>query len=262
MAELPLYILLALFAAAFVAGFIDSIAGGGGLITTPALLLAGLSPIETLGTNKLQSLFGSSSATIGYARAGQVNLRSQMPMALMSFAGSIVGALLATVLPGEWLRVAMPVMLIAIALYFAFKRGLSDVDSHARITPFLFTLTFVPIIGCYDGLFGPGTGSFFMLGFVSLAGFGLLKATAHTKVLNLASNVGGFLVFALTGVVQFKTGLIMGVGQFIGAQLGSRLAVRGGAKVIRPLLVITCVCLAIRLLADPANPVRVWVMGL
>ena len=262
MADISLHILTLLFFAALFAGFIDSIAGGGGLITVPALMLAGLTPIQSLGTNKLQSLFGSASATLAYARAGQVNLRSQMPMALMSGVGSILGALLATVLPGDWLRIAMPVMLIAIAVYFAFKRGLNDQDRHARMTPFLFTLTFVPVIGCYDGLFGPGTGSFFMLGFVSLAGFGLLKATAHTKLLNFASNVGGFLVFLLSGVVIWKAGLVMGAGQFLGAQIGSRLAVRGGAKVIRPLLVITCIGLAIKLLADPANPVRMWVMGL
>lgn len=261
MADISLHILTLLFFAALFAGFIDSIAGGGGLITVPALMLAGLTPIQSLGTNKLQSLFGSASATLAYARARQVNLRSQMPMALMSGAGSILGGLLATVLPGDWLRIAMPVMLIAIAVYFAFKRGLNDQDRHARMTPFLFTLTFVPVIGCYDGLFGPGTGSFFMLGFVSLAGFGLLKATAHTKLLNFASNVGSFVVFVLSGVVIWKAGLVMGVGQFLGAQLGSRLAVRGGAKVIRPLLVITCIGLAIRLFADPANPVRMWVMG-
>lgn len=262
MADLSLHILTALFFAALLAGFIDSIAGGGGLITVPALMLAGLTPIQSLGTNKLQSLFGSASATLAYARAGQVNLRSQMPMALMSGGGSILGALLATVLPGDWLRVAMPVMLVAIAVYFAFKRGLNDQDRQARMTPFLFTLVFVPVIGCYDGLFGPGTGSFFMLGFVSLAGFGLLKATAHTKLLNFASNVGSFVVFVLSGVVIWKAGLVMGAGQFLGAQLGSRLAVRGGARIIRPLLVITCIGLAIRLLADPANPVRVWVMGM
>ncbi|PKR90078.1 hypothetical protein CXZ10_01415 [Pleomorphomonas diazotrophica] len=262
MADLSLHILTALFFAALLAGFIDSIAGGGGLITVPALMLAGLTPIQSLGTNKLQSLFGSASATMAYARAGQVNLRSQLPMALMSGGGSILGALLATVLPGDWLRVAMPVMLVAIAVYFAFKRGLNDQDRQARMTPFLFTLVFVPVIGCYDGLFGPGTGSFFMLGFVSLAGFGLLKATAHTKLLNFASNVGSFVVFVLSGVVIWKAGLVMGAGQFLGAQMGSRLAVRGGARIIRPLLVITCIGLAIRLLADPANPVRVWVMGM
>ncbi len=262
MVELSLHLLTVLFFAALFAGFIDSIAGGGGLITVPVLMLAGFTPIQSLGTNKLQALFGSASATLGYARAGQVDLRSQLPMAIMSAGGAVLGALLATVLPGDWLQIAMPIMLIAIAVYFAFKRGLNDQDRRARMTPFLFTLTFVPLIGCYDGLFGPGTGSFFMLGFVSLAGFGLLKATAHTKMLNFASNIGSFLVFLASGVIFWKPGLVMGVGQFLGAQIGSRLAVKGGAKIIRPLLVITCIGLAIKLLADPANPVRMWVMGL
>jgi uncharacterized membrane protein YfcA len=126
------------------------------------------------------------------------------------------------------------------------------------MTPFLFGLTLVPAIGCYDGIFGPGTGSFFMLAFVMLLGFGMLKATAHTKMLNFASNIGAFAVFAFSGVIHWQAGLVMGVGQFLGAQAGSRLAMRSGARLIRPLLVVACVALAIRLLADPANPLRVW----
>ena len=116
----------------------------------------------------------------------------------------------------------------------------------------------MPLIGLYDGVFGPGTGSFFMLAFVSLAGFGMLKATAHTKLLNLGSNLGAFLVFVASGVVLWKVGLLMGVGQFLGAQTGSRFAMRQGARIIKPLLVVTCVALAIKLLADPTNPIRMW----
>ena len=100
-------------------------------------------------------------------------------------------------LPGEWLELVLPFMLIAIALYFAFKPNMDDVDRQERMTPFLFGLVVVPVIGFYDGLFGPGTGSFFMLAFVALAGYGVLKATAHTKLLNFASNLGGFATFAL-----------------------------------------------------------------
>ncbi len=110
----------------------------------------------------------------------------------------------------------------------------------------------------YDGIFGPGAGSFYMLGFVLLAGFGMLKATAHTKLLNLGSNLGSLAVFAVNGAILWKVGLIMGVGQLIGAQLGSRLAMRSGAKIIKPLLVISCVALATKLLADPAHPIRIW----
>jgi uncharacterized protein len=258
MHDLAPHLLAFLFMAAFVAGFIDSIAGGGGLITVPAMLIAGIPPLETLGTNKLQSLFGSGSATLAYARGGHVRLKEQLPMGAMAALGGALGAVLATVVPGDVLRAIMPFLLVAIALYFGFKPHISDQDRHQRITPFLFGLTFVPLIGFYDGVFGPGTGSFFMLGFVMLAGFGLLKATAHTKLLNFSSNIGAFLVFMSYGVVLWKAGLIMGLGQFLGAQAGSRLAMKNGAKIIKPLLVITCIGLAIKLLNDPANPLRVW----
>ena len=233
--------------AAFVAGFIDSIAGGGGLITVPALLLAGATPIETLGTNKLQSVFGSGTSTLAYARAGHVNLKHQLPMGLMSLIASMAGAFCATLLPQDIFRQILPFVLVAIALYFVLKPDVSDLDKVERVKPLVFMVTLVPVIGFYDGIFGPGTGSFFMLGFVALAGFGLLKATAHTKFLNFASNLGSLIVFGLVGVVLWKTALAMGVGQFFGARLGAKFAMKNGAKIIKPLLVIVCILLAARL---------------
>lgn len=149
-------------------------------------------------------------------------------------------------------------LLVAIAIFFAVKPNLNDLDTHRRMTPFTFGLTLVPVIGFYDGVFGPGTGSFFMLAFVTLAGFGMPEATAHTKLLNLGSNFGALIVFARFGAILWKIGLLMGACQFLGAQLGSRLAMRIGAKLIKPLLVIVCIALAIKLLADPANPLRFW----
>lgn len=252
--DLSLEILLLLAFAAFLAGFIDSIAGGGGLVTVPALLLAGLSPVEALGTNKLQGLFGSGSATIAYASMGHVDLKAQLPSAVLAALGAVAGAALATLMPGDILRALLPILLIAIALYFAFKPQLDDIDRTRRMTPFLFGLVVVPLIGFYDGIFGPGTGSFFMLAFISLAGFGVLKATAHTKLLNFASNVGGFAAFAVAGAVLWQIGLMMGVMQFLGARLGASLAMKNGAKLIKPLLVVTCVALAIRLLLDQDQP--------
>ncbi len=247
--------------AAFFAGFVDAIAGGGGLITVPALLLFGMTPVEALGTNKLQSVFGSASATLAYARKGLVDVRRQGWWALLSFAGAARGALLAAVVPNELLATFLPLLLIAIALYFALKPNMDDVDRAQRMKPFLFGLMVVPAIGFYDGLFGPGTGSFFMLAFVALAGFGVLKATAHTKFLNFASNLGGFVVFALIGVVYWKIGLAMGIAQFLGARIGAALAMKNGARLIKPLLVLTCVALAIRLLSDEAHPIRQWFGG-
>ena len=234
--------------AALVAGFVDAIAGGGGLITVPALLPAGASPVEALATNKLQGTFGSATASLAYARAGHVRLRDQAGMAAISGLGGAAGALAAHLIPAEALRVIMPAVLIGVAAFFAFRKGLSDADRVERMRPAIFAFTAVPLIGAYDGLFGPGTGSFFMIAFVALAGFGVLKATAHTKLLNFASNLGSLLVFAFSGATWWMTGLAMALGQVAGAALGARLAMRVGARMIRPLLVVTSTAMALRLI--------------
>lgn len=237
-----------LILAAFFAGFIDAIAGGGGLITLPALILAGLPPVVALGTNKLQSIFGSASATFAYAAKGHVDIRAQMIPFAISALGSALGAYVATKISSAALRDLLPFLMIAIALYFLFKPNISDQDGIARVTPLVFTALFIPAIGFYDGIFGPGTGSFFMLGFVSLSGYGLLKATAHTKWLNFASNFGAFFIFATFGMIEWKIGLFMGVAQFFGARTGAFYAMKNGAKVIKPLLVCVCLALATKLL--------------
>ncbi|MCO5730197.1 TSUP family transporter [Rhizobium sp. SSA_523] len=258
MHDLAPQILMLLFLAAILAGFIDSIAGGGGLITIPAMLLAGIPPLESLATNKVQGPFGAASATIAYARRGHVDLKAQLPMAAIAFVGGGIGALIASHVPGHYLGAAIPFLLIGIALFFALKPNLSDVDRAQRMTPALFSVIAVPLVALYDGVFGPGAGSFYMLSFVLLAGFGMLKATAHTKLLNLGSNLGSLAVFAVNGVIFWKLGLMMGVGQLIGAQIGSRLAMHGGAKIIKPLLVLSCIAMAAKLLSDPAHPIRLW----
>jgi len=244
--------------AALLAGMIDAIAGGGGLVTLPALLLSGMAPVMALGTNKLQSLFGSLSATIAYARAGQVDLKSQSTEALLAGLGGLAGALAATLLPGALLQTLLPVLLMLVAFYFVFKPDLKDNNRARCMRPFLFTLTIPPLIGFYDGAFGPGAGSFFMLAFVSFAGFGMLKATAHTKLLNFSSNTGGFIAFCLIGAINWKIGILMGIAQFTGAQIGARLAMKTGSHLIKPLLVIVCIALAIKLLSDPTNPLHIF----
>lgn len=248
MFEVVPHIALALILAAFVAGFVDSIAGGGGLIAVPALLLAGASPIETLATNKLQGSFGSGTAMITYARKGHIDLKAQAGMAAISAIAAAGGALVAHLIPADALRIIMPVVLIVVAIYFAVKPGLTDNDSRARVSNALFSVTFVPVIAAYDGFFGPGTGSFFMLGFVLLAGYGLLRATAHTKTLNFASNIGSFAVFAFSGATWWAVGLCMGLAQLAGAAIGARLAMRIGGRLIKPLLVVTSTAMAARLL--------------
>ncbi|WP_151718859.1 TSUP family transporter [Gemmobacter serpentinus] len=248
MFEVSLDIAAMLIAAAFAAGFIDSIAGGGGLITLPALMLAGASPVQALSTNKVQGCFGAATAALSYARAGHVNMRSQMGSAAIAFGASCLGALAVSWLPTDALRYGLPVILIAIALFFALKPGLSDQDRVARVTPAVFAATVVPFVGFYDGLLGPGAGAFYMIGFVMVAGYGVLKATAHTKLLNFASNIGSLAIFAMQGAPWWAIGLAMGAAQIAGARIGSRLAMRVGARIIKPLLVITSSALALRLI--------------
>ena len=248
MFELSLDLVLMLVAAAFAAGFVDSIAGGGGLITVPALLLAGLPPAQALATNKVQGVFGAATAALSYARRGLVDLHSQKTEAIVAFIAGLCGALMVSWIPTEALRYGLPVVLIGIAVFFALKPGLGDTDRARRISPAVFTATFVPAIAFYDGLLGPGTGAFFMLGFVMLAGYGILRATAHTKLLNFASNLGGLVAFSIVAKPLWMLGAAMALAQIAGAMLGARLAMRVGARVIKPLLVVTSTGLALRLI--------------
>lgn len=250
MLELGLETLAFLLAAAFAAGFIDAVAGGGGLITVPALMLAGLPPVQALATNKVQGMFGAGTAAFSYARSGHVDLKAQAPLALIAFVAALLGALLVSVLPTDWIRLILPVLLIGIALFFALRPGLDDVDKTRRLSPMVFALTAVPLVGAYDGLLGPGAGSFYMLSFVMLSGYGILRATAHTKFLNFASNVGGLVAFALVAKPLWSLGLAMGLAQIAGARLGAVMALRNGARLIKPLLVLTSLGLAIKLLLD------------
>jgi uncharacterized protein len=248
MFEVATHFALFLVLAAFCAGFIDSIAGGGGLISVPALLLAGASPVEALATNKLQGTFGAGTAMLTYARAGHVRPRDLLGTAAISAVAGAGGAMVAHLIPAEALRVIMPVVLIGVAAFFALKPGLTDAARSQRLKPAVFAVTVVPAIATYDGFFGPGTGSFFMMGFVLLAGFGVLKATAHTKVLNFASNIGSLLIFIPSGAMWWAVGLAMAVAQIAGASLGARLAIRVGAQLIKPLLVVISTAMALRLL--------------
>jgi hypothetical protein len=246
--EFDLATIALLVLAAFAAGFVDSIAGGGGMISLPALLLAGMPPVEAVATNKLQATFGSTTAGVRYWRAGLVDLAAMRGAVLAALAGGGIGSLCLGQVDAAVLSRLIPLLLIAIALYFAFAPKMTDEARAARLGPTAFALGIAAPIGFYDGMFGPGTGSFFAAGLVTLAGLGLLAATAQTKILNTASNVGSLVMFMALGHVTYAVGLPMAVGQALGAQVGSSLAVKHGAGLIRPLLVVVTILVAIRLL--------------
>ena len=253
-------IILILMLVAMVAGFIDAIAGGGGLITLPALLLSGLSPVQALATNKLQSSAGSFSATMAFFRQGLINWRHSKWVFFAALTGGMIGALLATRLPATFLQIVVPMLLLCVATYFVLSPNLDGKEKRAKISRTLFLLTFVPLIGFYDGIFGPGTGSFFMVAFVLMLGSTLVDAIAETKLANFASNIGSLLIFAFSGEMQILVGLLMAVGAFVGAQLGARFAVKYGGRVIRPLLIVMSVAMAIKLLLERTNPLSQWVL--
>ncbi|KQP60984.1 TSUP family transporter [Methylobacterium sp. Leaf108] len=245
-----------LFAVAVAAGCVDAIAGGGGLITVPALLLAGLDPVAAIATNKLQGSAGAVSSTIAFARRGLIHWPAAWKIALCAGIASVAGALCVSLLPRAVLDAAVPILLVGIALYFAFAKRMSSEDAAARLTPGVFALSVAPAVGFYDGVFGPGAGAFYMIGFVTLLGLGVVRATAHTKLANAASNLGSLALFAAGGHVVWPIGLAMALGAFIGAQIGSVLAIRLGARLIRPLLVTIACAMALRLLSNPENPLR------
>jgi len=242
----------------FVAGFIDSIAGGGGMLALPSLLLAGLDPLTALATNKLQGTFGTASATFTFWKKGHIDLRAHLKTVGVVFVGAALGVLLVSAAPKSLLSIIMPILLLAVAMYFALSPRLTDEASEPVFPMGAFVFGMAPAIGFYDGFFGPGTGSFFMLALVSVFGLGMLEATARTKLFNFTSNVAALLVFLFVAKFAWIAGLVMGVTQVAGAQLGARLAIKNGARIIRPLLVLVCILMALRLLIDPANPLRAY----
>jgi len=246
-----------LFAVGLLAGFVDAIAGGGGLLTIPALLAAGITPAEALATGKLQSSFGSLSATIKFVRRGEVHPGAMRTMIACTFVGSALGAILVQLLDSSFLRDVIPILLIGIALYLLLSPKAGDIDAHQRIGEHAFAFAIGTGIGFYDGFFGPGTGTFFSIAFVSLLGHNLRKATAHTKVLNLTSNIAALIFFIIGGHVLWTVGLLMGVGQYIGAQLGAHMVIRNGARIVRPMLIVASVAITAKLVwSDEHNILR------
>ena len=258
--ELGFDIIALLVGVAFVAGMIDAIAGGGGLITIPALLAAGVPPVAAIATNKLQSTIGTGGAVIAFARGGHIEFRRFAVPALGAFAGSAVGAFILTRIDSGFLAALLPALLVAMALYYCFAPKMSDIDRKSRAGPLLLAAAAI-VIGCYDGFFGPGTGSFLTTALVAIFGLGLIRAVAHAKLLNLASNVAGLAVLVAGGHVLWITGLAMAVGSTAGGQVGAHFAMRFGAGIARPLLIVSSLALTAKLLWDPANPLTAMVLG-
>ncbi|EEO25545.1 TSUP family transporter [Helicobacter winghamensis] len=248
-ANFDFYMLLLLFVAAFVAGFIDSIAGGGGMITIPALLLAGISPLQALATNKLQSSFGSFSATLQFYKKGYINLKSGLPFAVIAFVFSAVGTISVQYIEVEFLSKVLPFLILIFGLYFLFSPSIKEVEQTKKLNRAYLSLA-IAAVGFYDGFFGPGTGSFFMLALIVIGGFNVIQSLGQAKLYNFSTNLASLIFFALGGHMLWSIGLLMALGQFIGANLGSKMAMRYGIRIVKPLVVGISFLMAAKLLYE------------
>lgn len=237
-----------LFAAGLCAGFIDAIAGGGGLISVPALLWAGLTPQLALGTNKMQSTFGTCMAVRKYVQARLVTWGEVRAAVLVTFVSASIGSWAVTKVSNEVLKQVVPWMLLSIALYVLVSPRLGKQTERARLGVWAFALTAGGVLGFYDGFFGPGTGTFWTLACVSLRGLDLARSTAFTKVVNLTSNLASLIIFILTSRVHYEVAAAMIAGQLIGGRLGAGLAIRHGAPFIRVVFLSVVFAMVLKLL--------------
>jgi uncharacterized membrane protein YfcA len=248
--ELATDVVLLLALAGFVAGWIDAVVGGGGLVQLPALLLVpGLSPVQALATNKLAGIMGTSVSAATYYRRVHPDLRTAGPMALAALAGAGGGALVASSLPSEVFRPVILVALVAVAVYTVARPQLGRATSlrWAGRRHLAAALGLGAGIGFYDGLLGPGTGTFLVIGLVAVLGYAFLEASAKAKIVNAATNLGALVVFTLQGAPLWKLGLVVGAANIAGAYLGARMAVARGSRFVRVVFMVVVGGLIVRL---------------
>lgn len=239
-------LLALLLLAAVVAGFLDTLAGGGGLLTLPALMMAGLPPLSALATNKLQSSMGTATATVMMLRNRRVRWHQVKILMLSAFIGSAIGTGIIQLINTDALTVVIPVVIAIIGLYFLFTPTVDPANKQPKVSAAVYRKIIVPVIGCYDGLFGPGTGSFFALAGRALRAQPFLEATAIAKTLNFSTNIASLIVFLFAGQVIWLVGLTMMVGQFIGAWLGSHCLFKIPVNYLRYLVVVMCFAMLVK----------------
>ncbi len=253
-ADLTLYTLIFLALAAFAAGLIDAIAGGGGLIQLPAMLI-GLAKTETvviLGTNKVPSIFGTSASALMYRRNIKSDSKLLFIMVLPALLGSMGGASLASRIPTEVLKPIVVSLLIAVLIYTWKRPQLGQIESLRQSEPLRLKIAAIAalVIGFYDGLIGPGTGSFLVLTLVAILGFAFLSASAIAKVVNVATNLGAIIIFGANGEIIWKIGLTLAIANVAGSLIGAHLALKGGSNLVRKVFMGVTLALIIKVAID------------
>lgn len=246
--------LVLLACAAFVAGLVDAVVGGGGLIQIPAIFAVYPKevPATLLGTNKLAAVFGTAVAAVKYARRVTVAWSTAAPAALAAFVLSFVGAWTVTRVPGDFVRSLLPLILLAVAVYTFKKKDLGEIHAplHSGMTERLLATGVGAAIGFYDGFFGPGTGSFLIFLFVRFFGFDFLSASAAAKIVNVACNVSALLWFGYSGHLIWQLGLLMAACQIGGSLVGTRLALKHGSGFVRKLFLLVVGALIVKTAYD------------
>ena len=241
---------------AFAAGWVDAVVGGGGLLQLPALLLVpGLSPVQALATNKLASICGTATSSITYYRRTHPDLRTALPMAGFALAGSFGGAGVATLLPAAVFKPIIVVALVSVAIFTA-SRPTLGAQTNLRFSGrrhYGSAALLGAAIGFYDGLLGPGTGTFLVIALVSVLGYNFLEASAKAKIVNFATNLGALLLFVPHGAVVWGLGLALGLANMAGGYLGSRTAIAKGTGFIRVAFLLVVAALIVKLGIDVWN---------
>ncbi|MCE0486673.1 sulfite exporter TauE/SafE family protein [Ornithinimicrobium sediminis] len=228
--------------AGLVAGWVDAVVGGGGLIQLPALLIGfpQASPVQILATNKLGSICGTATSSLTYWRRVRPDLRTALPMAGFAFAGGLVGALIGSVIPKELFNPLILLVLVGVGGYTLARPSMGALSAlrfqGRRHHVTAGTIGFA--VGVYDGALGPGTGSFLVFALVGVLGYGFLQASAKAKIANLATNFAALCVFVPQGAVMWQIGLVMGVCNVLGGYLGARTAVARGDRFVRVVFVV------------------------
>lgn len=239
-------VMVTLWGVGLVAGFVDAIAGGGGLLTLPALLTAGLPPALALGTNKGQSVFGSGAALWKYARSSLLDRARARLAVVPALLGAAAGAALVGTLSPAVLRPVVLTLLLGVAVFLLVRRP-GTLEKPPRAQPAWVAVAVAAVVGSYDGFFGPGTGTFLIMAYVGLWHDRMDAASANAKVVNFASNLASMVTFAAAGTVVWKVALPMGLGQAIGGVLGAQLTIRSGTVLVRRMVIGVCMALVARL---------------
>ncbi|MFT4045232.1 MAG: TSUP family transporter [Solimonas sp.] len=252
-----LLLLAALCGFAFVAGFVDSVVGGGGLIQVPALfvMLPQMEPVTLLGTNKFVSVWGTTAAALQYSRRVAIEWRATLPTIAAALLCGFLGASAAAHIPTDWFRPLMLALLVVVLVYTLWKKDLGALHAPrlSRTHTFWFGLFTGAVIGFYDGFLGPGTGSFLIFAFVGLFGFSFIKASASAKFVNVATNLAALAYFITHGDVRYELAVPMAVFNVAGSLLGARMAMRRGSGFVRALFIVIVTILIARYAWDIAH---------